>query len=129
MAFEKIVQGEDRTVEIQIFGDDGLVLDLSTVDGYTIYILDKDNKIRAKYNNPTRTDYQAIVITDSPNGKIEFRLESFTTKSIPSGEIKHELKLEFTDATFQNSTFHQTLITPFAEIIEGQTRVEDDLTP
>jgi len=129
MALEQIIQGEDRTVETQIFGDDGLVLNLSVVVGYVLYILDIDNKIQAKYALPSRTDYQDIVVTDSANGKIEFKLESFTTKNIQPGDIKRELKIEIVDATFQNATFHQTAINAFAEIIEGQTRVEDDLTP
>lgn len=129
MATEKVLQGTDRVIPLTLLADDGTALNLGGVDGIVVHLKDKDGNVVAKYNNPTKTDYLPIVIVDSANGKIEIKLESFTSKNIQPGPVFAEGMTETTDANFQNGIKFSADVKEVLDIIESSVKTEVDLTP
>ena len=129
MALHKILQGEDKTIEFAI--TDGTdAIDLSTVAGILIKLVDETKNQIQIYNNPTRSGYKPIVITDSANGKIEIKLQSADTLTAKEGKLCAEVMIEIDDSGFDDSTIHnKNFVIAIAEIEESQTTGETDLTP
>ena len=129
MATQKVLQGADAKIPLDLLDNAGLPLNTTTVDGIVVHLKDKNGKKVAQYNFPTRTDYQAIQIIDGPNGKTQIQAESFTTKNIIPGSVFAEVMTETTDAGFQNGIKFSADVQEVMEIIESSVKSEVDITP
>ncbi len=129
MATEKFMQGVDIKIPLNLLDENGDPLDTSTVDGIVVHLKDRNGKKVAQYNDPTKTDYQAIQTLDGPNGKIQVQLESFASKNVTPGPVYAEVLSEVADGGFQNGIRFSGDVKEVIEIIESSIKSEVDLTP
>ncbi len=129
MATQKVLQGTDAKIPLDLLDNAGAVLPISTVDGIVVHLVDRNGKKVAQYNSPTRTDYQPIQTLDGPNGKIQIQAESLTTKNITPGPVYAEVMTEITDANFQNGIKFSGDKKEVMEIEESSIKSEVDITP
>ncbi len=129
-ALRNLPQGADLLVKRTLLKfSDNTPVDLTTYDGIVIYLNDATGLQVAKWNYPTKATYGVITLVDAANGILSFNLESLTTSQITPGETTYEIKLEKTDATFQNSTKFEVFRGKLVNITPATTRVETDTTP
>ena len=89
---DTIFQGEDKKFEITITDAAGTAIDLNTIDGIIIYVIDKYEKTIKKYSLNAQSGFEALTISDAGNGKVTFKLQSATTTPMETGLIKADRK-------------------------------------
>lgn len=125
-----VYQGEDKLFEVTITDTGGTAINLGTIDGIVIYILNKRGETVVKYSSNAQSGFETLTISDAANGKVQFKLQSDITANVVKGMIRAHIKLEQDDAGYDDSTLHSVgVIIDIAEIKETPTTAETDLTP
>ena len=125
-----IYQGEDKLFEVTITDPDLVAIDLDTIAGIIIYILDRHGNIVVKYSSNAQTGFETLTISDAVNGKVQFKLQSNITTTMVTGLVSADIKLEQEDAGYEDHTLHSVgVIIDIADIKETPTTAETDLTP
>ena len=100
-----IYKGEDKTINLTV-SSDGVILDLSTVvDVVVIVYYKQTGAILNKYKKIPATGYDSFTVVSAPAGTAKVLLQRATTLNAPDGPIVMDVKLQFTDASFQAGLF------------------------
>jgi len=125
-----IFRGQDQAIRITLKDKDGASVNLATLDGYIVYLYNKEGKEIAKFSKNVIAGFGTITEITPASGIFEVKLESETSKTSPIGKVFVEVKVEQDDSDYANSTFFSvSRDDEVGDLKDSQSKDDTDLTP
>ena len=96
----------DMYVRFTVRDTAGAVIDLTGAVGIVIGIYQSVGSIIKKYSKVVATGYDTIEIIDAVNGLVEIYIPRSVTRSLISGDLMAELKINEEDVDAEDGFFH-----------------------
>ena len=125
-----IFRGQDQAIRITLKDKDGGAVDLSTLDGYVVYLYNKEGDVIEKFSKNTMANFEPITEITPSSGIFEIKLQSAVTLKAKIGKIFVEVKTEQTDINYTGNTFFSvSRDDEVGDLKDSESKDDTDLTP
>lgn len=123
---DEIYIGQDTTFQITIKDELGVVIDLDTASEIIVRLLDEGGNTIDKYNKAGGGGFRALDIATPSTGVMDVHANSLETDVANiNTTISAEIKMRFTDADFDSSTFDSVTTVENLGIIRASKTILD----
>lgn len=108
MARTPIYKGDDKIIRVTLNESDGVTpIDLADLTGYIVILYYKiGDAVVKKWSKNALTGYSDVTEVTPASGIFDIYLEAVDTKGLSIGDVDLEIKIQETNADFDNNTFH-----------------------
>lgn len=121
---ESIIKGVDKEIEFTILDSADNPINIAGLLGAVVILYYNETKKLVKYSINSKIGFEDIITGyDDVNGKLKVLLQSEITKNAEVGKIYAELKIQTTNASYENNTFNSAVKGLFIGLItDGTTK-------
>lgn len=120
-----IFKGEDKTITITITDANDDLVDLDDAPEIIVRLLDESKNTIEKYSKTTQAGFRDLDIPDPASGEMNLFLNAAQTDVAARGFMSAEIKMEFVDVNFDDSTLDAVTTIPNLALIKESTTLLD----